>query len=195
MEGLPVVGGHEGAGVVVKVGKDVHSVAEGDHVVLSFIPACGRCPSCATGHQNLCDEGADLTVGLQRDGTSRHHVGGDDARLMCVLGTFSPYTVTRESSVVRIDDDIPLDKAALVGCGVSTGWGTAVYGAGVRPVTPSWCWASAASGPTRCRGPAWPVRPRSSRWTPRGSTGSRRSASVRRTRSPTPLRRRALSWT
>jgi NDMA-dependent alcohol dehydrogenase len=129
MEGLPVVGGHEGAGVVVKTGADVHSVAEGDHVVLSFVPACGRCPSCATGHQNLCDEGADLTVGLQRDGSSRHHVGGDDARLMCVLGTFSPYTVTRESSVIKVDDDIPLDKAALVGCGVSTGWGTAVYGA------------------------------------------------------------------
>ncbi|MGH8868215.1 MAG: NDMA-dependent alcohol dehydrogenase [Actinomycetes bacterium] len=132
MEGLPVIGGHEGAGVVESVGTNVRSVSEGDHVVLSFVPACGRCPSCASGNQNLCDEGADLTVGLQRDGSSRHHVGGEDARLMCVLGTFSPYTVTRESSVIKIDDDIPLDRAALVGCGVTTGWGTAVYGAETR---------------------------------------------------------------
>ncbi len=133
MEDLPVIGGHEGAGIVEKVGPNVRSVAEGDHVVLSFIPACGRCPSCASGHQNLCDEGAELTVGLQKDGTARHHVGGEDARLMCLLGTFSPFTVTRESSVIKIDEDIPLDKAALVGCGVTTGWGTAVYGAGVQP--------------------------------------------------------------
>lgn len=133
MRGLPAIGGHEGAGIVERVGPNVTSVAEGDHVVLSFVPACGRCPSCASGHQNLCDEGAELTVGLQRDGTARHHVCGQDARLMCLLGTFSPYTVCRETSVVRIKDDIPLDKAALVGCGVTTGWGTAVYGAGVSP--------------------------------------------------------------
>ena len=83
--------------------------SEGDHVVLSFIPACGDCAWCASGHQNLCDQAADLRAGLQRDGTSRHHVKGRDARLMCLLGTFSPYTVCRESSVIRIDDDIPLE--------------------------------------------------------------------------------------
>ncbi|GAA4434026.1 NDMA-dependent alcohol dehydrogenase [Georgenia halophila] len=131
MENLPAIGGHEGAGVVEKVGPGVSSVREGDHVVLSFIPACGRCWCCANGHQNLCDEGAELTVGLQRDGTARHHVGGRDARTMCLLGTFSPYTVVRETSVIPIRDDVPLDKAALVGCGVTTGWGTAVYGAEV----------------------------------------------------------------
>jgi NDMA-dependent alcohol dehydrogenase len=131
MVGLPTIGGHEGAGIVERVGPNVTSVSEGDHVVLSFVPACGRCWCCASGHQNLCDEGAELTVGLQRDGTSRHHVRGQDARLMCLLGTFSPYTVVRETSVVKIKDDIPLDKAALVGCGVTTGWGTAVYGAQV----------------------------------------------------------------
>lgn len=131
MAGLPCVGGHEGAGIVERVGPDVTNLHEGDHVVLSFIPACGMCEWCASGHQNLCDEGAYLTVGLQGDGTARHHVRGQDARLMCRLGTFSPYTVVSEHSVVRIDDDIPLDKAALVGCGVTTGWGTAVYGARV----------------------------------------------------------------
>ncbi len=132
MEGLPVIGGHEGAGVIEAVGPGVRSVAEGDHVVLSFIPACGRCHWCAIGRENLCDQGAGTQVGLQRDGTARHHVRGQDARLMCMLGTFSPYTVVNEDSVVKIDDDIPLDKAALVGCGVTTGVGTAVYGAEVR---------------------------------------------------------------
>ncbi|MFC7405145.1 NDMA-dependent alcohol dehydrogenase [Georgenia alba] len=131
MEALPTIGGHEGAGVAEKVGPEVTSVQEGDHVVLSWIPACGRCRSCASGNQNLCDEGAGLNAGLQRDGTARHHVRGRDARLMCMLGTFAPVTVCRESSVVKIRDDVPLEKATLVGCGVTTGWGTAVYGAEV----------------------------------------------------------------
>jgi len=131
MEALPTIGGHEGAGVVEAVGPDVRNVSEGDHVVLSFIPACGRCHWCAIGRENLCDKGAGAQVGLQSDGTSRHHVRGQDARLMCMLGTFSPHTVVNEDSVVKIDDDIPLEKAALVGCGVTTGVGTAVYGAEV----------------------------------------------------------------
>jgi len=131
MEALPAIGGHEGAGVVEAVGPGVRSVAEGDHVVLAFIPACGKCHWCAIGRENLCEKGAGTQVGLQQDGTARHHVGGHDARLMCQIGTFSPYTVVNEDSVVKIDDDIPLDKAALVGCGVTTGFGTAVYGAEV----------------------------------------------------------------
>jgi NDMA-dependent alcohol dehydrogenase len=133
MESLPAIGGHEGAGVIERIGPDVRGLAEGDHVVLSFIPACGRCRWCAVGRENLCVEGAGVQVGLQRDGTSRHHARGRDARLMCMLGTFSTHTVVNQDSVVKIDDDIPLDKAALVGCGVTTGWGTAVYGAEVRP--------------------------------------------------------------
>jgi NDMA-dependent alcohol dehydrogenase len=131
MEALPAIGGHEGAGVVEAVGPGVRTLAEGDHVVLSFIPVCGRCKWCAIGRENLCEFGAGIQVGLQRDGTVRHHVRGQDARLMCNIGTFSPYTVVHEDSVVKIDDDIPLEKAALVGCGVTTGFGTAVYGAEV----------------------------------------------------------------
>ncbi len=133
MEALPAIGGHEGAGVVEQVGPGVTTVAEGDHVVLSFVPSCGRCHWCSIGRQNLCDLGAGVQVGLQQDGTSRHHVRGQDARLMCMLGTFAPLTVIHENSVVKIDEDLPLDKAALVGCGVTTGFGTAVYGAGVSP--------------------------------------------------------------
>jgi len=130
---LPMVGGHEGAGVVEAVGSAVTTVKPGDHVVLMFVPACGRCRWCATGHSNLCDLGAYLMIGEEIGGGFRIHARGQDVSTMCILGTFSPYCVVHESSVVKIDDDIPLDKAALVGCGVTTGWGSAVYLGETRP--------------------------------------------------------------
>jgi NDMA-dependent alcohol dehydrogenase len=132
---LPIVGGHEGAGVVVAVGEGVTTLVPGDHVVFGFIPACGRCPSCSTGHQNLCDLGALMAAGRQAsDGTARHHAtGGKDLGLMCMLGTFSHDTVVNEASCIKIEPDIPLDRACLLGCGVVTGWGSAVYAAGTQP--------------------------------------------------------------
>ena len=135
LQQFPVIGGHEGAGEVLEVGAGVTSVAPGDHVVLSFIPACGRCTSCATGNQQLCDYGAFLLAGRQiTDFTARHHAAdGRDLGIMCCIGTFEPYTVASEMSCVKISPDIPLDKAALVGCGVTTGWGSATYAADVRP--------------------------------------------------------------
>ncbi len=135
LEKFPVIGGHEGAGTVVEVGPGVTSLAVGDHVALGFIPACGRCPSCARGWQHLCDLGAFLLAGRQiTDLTSRHHAkDGTDLGLMCCLGTFSPVTVVAEASCIKLTDDIPLDKAALVGCGVTTGWGAAVNAANVQP--------------------------------------------------------------
>ena len=131
---LPIIGGHEGAGEVVEVGPGVTTLAPGDHVVMSFIPACGRCPSCAIGQQHLCDLGAFLLAGRQvTDFSSRHHAGdGTDLGIMCCVGTFEPYTVVSEASCVKIEPHIPLDKAALVGCGVTTGWGSAVNAADVR---------------------------------------------------------------
>lgn len=131
----PCIGGHEGAGVVMEVGPGVFSVAPGDHVVFGFVPACGRCPSCASGHSNLCDLGALSAAGMQfSDGTSRHHVRGQDLRLAIgVLGTFAHHTVVNEASCIKIDKEIPLDRACLMGCGVVTGWGSAVYAAGVGP--------------------------------------------------------------
>lgn len=132
--GWPFIGGHEGAGIVQKVGPGVSSLKEGDHVVLGFIPSCGRCPSCSSGHSNLCDNGATLLTGQAiSDGTYRAQVKGQNASAMCLLGTFSPYVCVHESSAIKIEDDIPLDKAALVGCGVTTGWGSAVYAAEVTP--------------------------------------------------------------
>jgi NDMA-dependent alcohol dehydrogenase len=120
---------------VVEVGPGVTSVAVGDPVALSFVPACGRCPSCARGRQHLCDLGAFLLAGRQiTDFTARHHSkDGRDLGVMCCLGTFAPYTVVNEASVIKLDGDIPLDAAALVGCGVTTGWGSAVYVAAVEP--------------------------------------------------------------
>jgi len=130
---MPVVGGHEGAGVVEAVGEDVTRVAVGDHVVCSFIPACGKCRYCSTGHQNLCNEGKNAGTGMFADGTFRFHDdAGADLGGLCVLGTFSQYAVVSEWSCIRIPSDIPFDVAALVGCGVPTGWGSAVYVAGVR---------------------------------------------------------------
>ncbi|GAB3301739.1 NDMA-dependent alcohol dehydrogenase [Parasphingorhabdus pacifica] len=129
----PAVGGHEGAGVVTKVGPEVSGLNEGDHVVLTFIPGCGTCRSCARGLQNLCDAGAYLLSGQAiSDGTHRMHLRGAPAVPMCLLGTFAPYVTVNQASVMKIEDDIPLDKAALLGCGVSTGWGSATEIGDVR---------------------------------------------------------------
>lgn len=131
---FPALGGHEGAGVISKVGPGVKGLAEGDHVVLSFIPACGQCAQCSTGHQNLCDLGMYLLTGQAiSDGTHRVQARGKDVIPMCLLGTFSPYVTVNQFSVVKIEPYISLEAAALVGCGVTTGWGSAVNIADVRP--------------------------------------------------------------
>ena len=134
IEQFPIIGGHEGAGKVLEVGPGVTSLEVGDHVVLGFIPSCGVCPSCSIGQQNLCDLGAVLLAGRQvSDMTSRHHSStGEDLGIMCCIGTFGKHTVCSEASCIKIDKDIPLDKAALVGCGVTTGWGSATYAAEVQ---------------------------------------------------------------
>jgi S-(hydroxymethyl)glutathione dehydrogenase/alcohol dehydrogenase len=130
----PVLGGHEGSGVVTKVGPGVAGLQEGDHVVTAFIPACGQCPPCARGQQNLCDLGAFLLGGTAiSDGTYRVTAQGKGVVPMCLLGTFSPYITVHQASVVKIEPHIPLEVAALVGCGVTTGWGSSTKVAAVRP--------------------------------------------------------------
>jgi alcohol dehydrogenase (nicotinoprotein) len=130
---LPMVLGHEGAGVIEDVGPGVTRVKPGDHVVCSFIPNCGVCHWCATGQQAICDMGATILEGYLPGG--RFPVTGPkgDYGTMCMLGTFSQYGVIHQSSAVKVEDDLPLDKAVLVGCGVPTGWGSAVYAADVQP--------------------------------------------------------------
>jgi S-(hydroxymethyl)glutathione dehydrogenase/alcohol dehydrogenase len=129
----PIVGGHEGAGIIEDVGPGVTKVAPGDHVVCSFIPSCGTCRYCATGRQSLCDMGATILDGCMPDGTFRFRGAGKEFGAMCMLGTFSERAVISEHSVVKIDDWLPLETAVLVGCGVPTGWGAAAYAGNVRP--------------------------------------------------------------
>lgn len=132
---LPAIGGHEGSGVVEAVGDGVSSVEVGDHVAMSFIPACGRCPSCSTGHQNLCDLGAELFAadGMIADHTHRHHHGDRDLNPMCQLGTFAEMIVANEASVVKVEPHHDLRRVALVSCGVATGWGSVVNTGEARP--------------------------------------------------------------
>ena len=134
MAGFPVLGGHEGAGVIAEVGPAVEDLSVGDHVVLSFIPSCGKCRSCQAGLRNLCDLGAGLLGGAAvSDGTFRIQARGQNVYPMTLLGTFSPYMVVHESSVVKIDPSVPFEVACLVGCGVTTGYGSATRTAAIRP--------------------------------------------------------------
>ena len=129
---LPMVLGHEGAGIIEEVGPGVTRVKPGDHVVCSFIPNCGTCRYCANGQQSICDMGATILEGyLPGD---RFPLTGPRGQYgaMCMLGTFSQYGVIHQNSCVKVDDDLPLDKAVLVGCGVPTGWGAAVNTADVK---------------------------------------------------------------
>lgn len=132
--GLPALGGHEGAGVITKVGKNVTGLEEGDHVILAFIPACGECPPCLKGFRSLCDRGAVLLGGKAiADGTSRIHAGSHEVSPMNLLGTFAPYMTVHKDSVVKIDKDIPFETAAIMGCAVPTGFGSATNVAQVQP--------------------------------------------------------------
>lgn len=131
----PLCGGHEGSGVVVEVGPDTAGWSVGDHVVFAFVPACGRCRWCAEGMQNLCDLGANMLVGSRFDDTSsfRMSIDGQPVGQACGVSTFSEYTTVSVNSAVKVDPEIPLDKLALLGCGVGTGWASAVYAAQVQP--------------------------------------------------------------
>jgi S-(hydroxymethyl)glutathione dehydrogenase/alcohol dehydrogenase len=135
---LPVIGGHEGAGVVEAVGPDVKGLAVGDHVAVSFVPACGHCRWCSTGRQYLCDNGAKLfDIGMMSDGREAHHTVHDGERVAvgryAQLGTFSEWILVNESSLVKVDDDLPFEVVALVSCGVATGFGSATERAGTKP--------------------------------------------------------------
>jgi NDMA-dependent alcohol dehydrogenase len=130
---LPMVLGHEGAGIIEEVGVGVTRVKVGDHVVCSFIPNCGVCRYCATGRQSICDMGATILEGYLPG--ERFPITGPRGQYgaMCMIGTFSQWGVISQTSVIKVDDDLPLEKAVLVGCGVPTGWGSAVNTAAVRP--------------------------------------------------------------
>lgn len=131
---FPIVGGHEGSGVVESVGPNVTSLKPGDHVAVSFVPSCGKCEFCASGRQYICDLGASTLAGpMISDGTWRHHLNGENLNRMAQLGTFSEYIVVNEASLVKIEPWYDLRAAALISCGISTGFGSAVNRGGVKP--------------------------------------------------------------
>lgn len=129
---MPVIAGHEGAGIVQAVGEGVTRVKEGDHVCLSWTPDCGECFYCQRGRPNLCETYTEpIWAGLQLDGTTRVRWRGEPVFISSGLGTFGEYTVVPQQSCVSIDKTIPLESAALVGCAVATGLGAALYTAQV----------------------------------------------------------------
>jgi S-(hydroxymethyl)glutathione dehydrogenase / alcohol dehydrogenase len=129
---LPVILGHEGAGVVEEVGEGVDAVAPGDHVVLSWLPYCGRCRWCTAGRPNLCDDLAWSDAGTMRDGGIRFHRGGRRIHHY-TTSSFAERTVVPEQTVIPVDRSLPLAELALIGCAVMTGVGAVTNTAGVRP--------------------------------------------------------------
>ena len=132
-EWFPMLGGHEGSGVVEATGPEVKTLKPGDHVAISFLPACGNCRWCAIGCTYLCDVGAEIyDKAMTTDGTRRRHLGGEDLMAMMQVGTFSEYVVASERSLVKVHDWIPLEAASLVSCGVTTGFGSGSVAAGTE---------------------------------------------------------------
>ena len=129
----PTVLGHEGAGVVERVGEGVALVSEGDHVVTLFSPQCGECVHCTSPLTNLC-----LAIREQQnkgylpDGTTRLSIGGEPLRHFMGTSTFAEYTVMPEIALAKIDPEAPLEGACLFACGLSTGLGAAMRTAAVR---------------------------------------------------------------
>src|ERR1700679_958291 len=114
---MPVVAGHEGAGVVEAVGAGVSAIRAGDHVTLNWTPDCGHCFYCLRGKPNLCDTyTAPIWAGTMLDGTTRLSFNGRPVYHWCGLASFATHTVVPEQSCVIARKDVPLPIAALVGC-------------------------------------------------------------------------------
>ncbi|MCL4393302.1 MAG: zinc-binding dehydrogenase [Chloroflexi bacterium] len=122
----PIVLGHEGAGIVESVGPDVDTVRVGDHVVISWKVPCGRCRRCVAGRQDLCES----VKGTREPRV--HRFDGSALHVMLNAGTFCPYAVVPADAAVPVRRDMPLDRAALIGCAVATGVGAVLRTAAVQ---------------------------------------------------------------
>lgn len=130
----PIVLGHEAAGVIQQVGEGVTDLAVGDHVVLLFVPSCGHCLPCAEGRPVQCEPaGAAAVAGTLLNGARRLSENGQPINHFVGLSAFAEHTVVVRQAVQKIDKRIPLEIAALFGCAVMTGVGTAINAAGVQP--------------------------------------------------------------
>jgi S-(hydroxymethyl)glutathione dehydrogenase / alcohol dehydrogenase len=123
---LPVLLGHEGAGVVRDVGKNVSHVQPGDHVVINWQAKCNHCTNCLRGRQDLCEN-------IQGTASPKVFYKNQPLSVMLNAGTFCPFVVVPASGAVPIRKDLPFDKAAMLGCAVATGVGAALYTANVQP--------------------------------------------------------------
>jgi S-(hydroxymethyl)glutathione dehydrogenase/alcohol dehydrogenase len=132
-EPLPIVLGHEAAGVVREVGEGVERLQPGDHVVLALVPSCGRCRACRQGRSNFCELGGQMAAtGTLTDGTSRLSADGDELHHFNSVSSLAEHAVVPESVAVPIRRDVPLDVAALFGCAVITGFGAVANTAHVK---------------------------------------------------------------
>ena len=127
---MPTVLGHESAGVVEQVGSDVTYVKPGDHVITCLSAFCGHCEHCLTGHMSLC-ENPELQRGAGQE--PRLALNGKPIAQFLNLSSFAEYMLIHEHALVKIRPDMPLDRAALIGCGVTTGVGAVIHTAAVEP--------------------------------------------------------------
>lgn len=131
---LPAILGHEGSGVVAEVGPGVTSVRPGDHVIPLWRLSCGECEYCTGGRPALCPAGTEIRMtGRLQDGTTRFKLDGKEIKHFAGVSSFSEYSVVPEKAVVKIPNDLPLERAALLGCAVITGVGAAINAARVKP--------------------------------------------------------------
>ena len=130
---LPTILGHESAGVVEEVGSDVTYVKKGDHVITCLSAFCGHCAKCLTGHLSLCQEKANPPITRTPEAEPRLHQNGEAVHQFLNLSSFAELMLIHEHALVKIREDMPMDRAALIGCSTTTGVGAVFHTAGVEP--------------------------------------------------------------
>lgn len=130
---LPTILGHESAGIVEEVGSDVTYVKKGDHVITCLSAFCGHCAKCLTGHMSICLEKNEAPIVRPPELESRLSIGGETVHQFLNLSSFAELMLIHEHALVKIREDMPMDRAALIGCSTTTGVGAVFHTAGVEP--------------------------------------------------------------